>query len=89
MVYNSPTNEEDNPMTQRTNRRQFNKALAAAGALSALSPFGIARAQSKTLKVGVLLPRSACRPASARIAIAAWRSACACCAISACRAWRS
>jgi branched-chain amino acid transport system substrate-binding protein len=45
-------------MTQRTNRRQFNKALAAAGALSALSPFGIARAQSKTLKVGVLLPRS-------------------------------
>jgi len=45
-------------MTQRTNRRQFNKALAAAGALSALSPFGIVRAQSKTLKVGVLLPRS-------------------------------
>jgi branched-chain amino acid transport system substrate-binding protein len=45
-------------MTQRTNRRQFNKALAAAGALSALSPFGIARAQSKSLKVGVLLPRS-------------------------------
>ncbi|HET9736313.1 MAG TPA: ABC transporter substrate-binding protein [Burkholderiales bacterium] len=45
-------------MTQRTNRRQFNKALAAAGALSALSPFGIVRAQAKTLKVGVLLPRS-------------------------------
>jgi branched-chain amino acid transport system substrate-binding protein len=45
-------------MTQRTNRRQFNKALAAAGALSALAPFGIVRAQSKTLKVGVLLPRS-------------------------------
>jgi branched-chain amino acid transport system substrate-binding protein len=45
-------------MTQRTNRRQFNQALAAAGVLSALSPFGIARAQSKSLKVGVLLPRS-------------------------------
>jgi len=45
-------------MTQRINRRQFNKALAAAGALSALSPFGIVRAQSKSLKVGVLLPRS-------------------------------
>jgi branched-chain amino acid transport system substrate-binding protein len=45
-------------MTQRTNRRQFNKALAAAGTLGALSPFGIVRAQSKTLKVGVLLPRS-------------------------------
>ncbi|MDH4326363.1 MAG: branched-chain amino acid ABC transporter, partial [Betaproteobacteria bacterium] len=45
-------------MTQRTNRRQFNQALAAAGALSALSPFGLARAQSKALKVGVLLPRS-------------------------------
>jgi branched-chain amino acid transport system substrate-binding protein len=45
-------------MTQRTNRRQFNQALAAAGALSALAPFGIARAQSKSLKVGVLLPRS-------------------------------
>jgi branched-chain amino acid transport system substrate-binding protein len=49
---------EEEAMTQRTNRRQFNKALAAAGALSALSPFGIARAQSKSLKVGVLLPRS-------------------------------
>ena len=45
-------------MTQRTNRRQFHKALAAAGALGALAPFGILRAQSKTLKVGVLLPRS-------------------------------
>jgi branched-chain amino acid transport system substrate-binding protein len=45
-------------MTQRTNRRQFNKALAAAGALSTLAPFGIVRAQAKTLKVGVLLPRS-------------------------------
>jgi len=45
-------------MTQRINRRRFNQALAAAGALSALSPFGIARAQSQKLKVGVLLPRS-------------------------------
>jgi branched-chain amino acid transport system substrate-binding protein len=45
-------------MTHRTNRRRFNQALAAAGAFSALSPFGIARAQSKSLKVGVLLPRS-------------------------------
>jgi len=45
-------------MTQRINRRRFNQALAAAGALSALSPIGIARAQSKALKVGLLLPRS-------------------------------
>ena len=40
------------------NRRHFNKALAAAGAAAALSPFGIVRAQSSKLKVGVLLPRS-------------------------------
>src|SRR6266404_9025318 len=39
-------------------RRQFNKALAAAGALAAVSPFGIVRAQAQKLKVGVLLPRS-------------------------------
>src|SRR5437016_10616143 len=39
-------------------RRQFNKALAAAGALAAFSPFGIVRAQATRLKVGVLLPRS-------------------------------
>ncbi len=39
-------------------RRQFNQALAAAGTLSALAPFGIVRAQSSKLKVGVLLPRS-------------------------------
>ena len=39
-------------------RRQFNQALAAAGALTALSPFSIVRAQSRSLKVGVLLPRS-------------------------------
>ena len=45
-------------MSQRINRRQFNKALAAAGAASALYPFGIVRAQAQKLKVGVLLPRS-------------------------------
>src|SRR5688572_29505130 len=39
-------------------RRQFNQALAAAGALTAAAPFSIVRAQSRTLKVGVLLPRS-------------------------------
>ena len=39
-------------------RRQFNKALAAAGALAAVSPFGIVRAQAQKLKVGVILPRS-------------------------------
>ena len=45
-------------MTQRINRRQFNKTLAAAGAATALYPFGIVRAQASKLKVGVLLPRS-------------------------------
>jgi branched-chain amino acid transport system substrate-binding protein len=44
--------------TKGMNRRQFNAALAASGTLAALSPFGIVRAQSTTLKVGVLLPRS-------------------------------
>src|SRR5947208_3897925 len=39
-------------------RRQFNKALAAAGALAAFSPFGIVRAQAQKLKVGVILPKS-------------------------------
>jgi branched-chain amino acid transport system substrate-binding protein len=39
-------------------RRQFSKTVAAAGAASALSPFGIVRAQAQKLKVGVLLPRS-------------------------------
>ena len=38
-------------------RRQFNKAVAA-GAATALAPFGIARAQSAKLKVGVILPRT-------------------------------
>jgi branched-chain amino acid transport system substrate-binding protein len=40
------------------NRRNFNRSLAAGVALSALSPFGIVRAQARSLKVGVLLPRS-------------------------------
>src|SRR5688500_6643344 len=39
-------------------RRQFSKALAAAGALAAVSPFGIVRAQAQKLRIGVLLPRS-------------------------------
>jgi branched-chain amino acid transport system substrate-binding protein len=39
-------------------RRQFSKTVAAAGAATALSPFGIVRAQAQKLKVGVLLPRS-------------------------------
>ncbi len=40
------------------NRRQFSKTIAAAGAATALAPFGIVRAQAQKLKVGVLLPRS-------------------------------
>ena len=39
-------------------RRQFNKALAAAGALTAASPFGVVRAQAQKLRVGMILPRS-------------------------------
>src|SRR5438445_7428130 len=39
-------------------RRQFNKALAATGALAAVSPFGIVRAQAQKVKVGVSLPLS-------------------------------
>jgi branched-chain amino acid transport system substrate-binding protein len=39
-------------------RRTFSKNIALAGAAAALSPFGIARAQSPKLKVGVILPRS-------------------------------
>ncbi len=38
-------------------RRRFNQTLAAA-TLGSLAPFGIARAQSGRLRVGVLLPRS-------------------------------
>jgi branched-chain amino acid transport system substrate-binding protein len=49
---------EEETMTQRINRRQFNRALAAAGVATAFHPFGIVRAQSGKLKVGVLLPRS-------------------------------
>lgn len=39
-------------------RRRFAQTLAAAGVLGALAPFGIVRAQSQKLKVGMLLPRS-------------------------------
>jgi branched-chain amino acid transport system substrate-binding protein len=42
----------------RMTRRGFNKAVAAAGAATALAPFGIVRAQAQKLRVGVLLPRS-------------------------------
>ena len=47
-------------MTHRhgMNRREFSQAVAAAGAATALAPFGIVRAQAQKLKVGVLLPRS-------------------------------
>lgn len=41
-----------------THRRRFNAALAATGAAAALAPFGIVRAQSRKLKIGVLLPLS-------------------------------
>ncbi len=44
-------------MTQKINRRRFNKIILTAGA-SAFAPFNIARAQSAKLKVGVLLPKS-------------------------------
>jgi branched-chain amino acid transport system substrate-binding protein len=40
------------------NRRTFNRNVAIAGAAAALSPFGIVRAQSQKLKIGVILPRS-------------------------------
>src|ERR1041385_2986598 len=39
-------------------RRRFTQALAAAGTLSVVSPFGIVRAQAQKLRVGVILPRS-------------------------------
>ncbi len=42
----------------RLPRRRFNQALVAAGTAAALAPFGILRAQSAKLRVGVLLPRS-------------------------------
>ena len=44
-------------MTQKLNRRRFNKFLLTASA-TAFAPFNIARAQSVKLKVGVLLPKS-------------------------------
>jgi len=39
-------------------RRQFTQAAAGLAAATTIAPFGIVRAQSRTLKVGVLLPRS-------------------------------
>jgi branched-chain amino acid transport system substrate-binding protein len=39
-------------------RRQFTKAAAGIAAATALAPFGIVRAQARSLKVGLLLPRS-------------------------------
>jgi branched-chain amino acid transport system substrate-binding protein len=39
-------------------RRQFTQAAAGLAAATTLAPFGIVRAQSRALKVGVLLPRS-------------------------------
>jgi branched-chain amino acid transport system substrate-binding protein len=39
-------------------RRTFHRNIALVGAASALSPFGIVRAQAQKLRVGVLLPRS-------------------------------
>src|SRR5215217_7443514 len=39
-------------------RRDFTKAAAGVAAAAALSPFGIVRAQSQKLKIGVILPRS-------------------------------
>jgi branched-chain amino acid transport system substrate-binding protein len=53
-----------NPLKYRTfeeedmQRRQFNKALVGAGALAAVSPFAIVRAQAQKLRIGMLLPRS-------------------------------
>jgi len=44
-------------MTQKMNRRRFNKLLVTTGA-SVLAPFNIVRAQSPKLKAGVLLPKS-------------------------------
>jgi branched-chain amino acid transport system substrate-binding protein len=39
-------------------RRQFNKALAAAGTVSLVNPFSIVRAQAQKLRVGLVLPKS-------------------------------
>jgi branched-chain amino acid transport system substrate-binding protein len=54
MTRNSPTNSEHRGVT----RRSFAAAAGAAGLLAGTAPFGILRAQSGPLKVGVLLPRS-------------------------------
>jgi branched-chain amino acid transport system substrate-binding protein len=45
-------------MTSNISRRRFNTALAGAGLVTALAPYGIVRAQPARLRVGVLLPRS-------------------------------
>ncbi len=45
-------------MTEKIQRRRFNKILISAGAATALAPFNITRAQTAKLKVGVLLPKS-------------------------------
>jgi branched-chain amino acid transport system substrate-binding protein len=45
-------------MTEKIQRRRFNKILIAAGAATTLAPFNIIRAQAVKLKVGVLLPKS-------------------------------
>ena len=45
-------------MTQKIQRRQFNKILITGAAATALAPFNIVRAQAAKLKVGVLLPKS-------------------------------
>src|SRR4051795_12573161 len=46
------------PGRKEMQRRRFTQALAAAGALTAVSPFGRVRAQAQKLRVGVILPRS-------------------------------
>ena len=45
-------------MIQKMDRRQFTKLLVGTGAVAALAPFSLVRAQSTKLKVGVLLPKS-------------------------------
>jgi branched-chain amino acid transport system substrate-binding protein len=40
------------------NRRHFTRTLVTGGALAALAPFNLVRAQSVKLKIGVLLPKS-------------------------------
>ncbi len=44
--------------TDQTGRRRFNLGAAGLAATAGAAPFGIVRAQSSKLKVGVLLPRS-------------------------------